>query len=334
MRENDEPDITLLQETLITHEKYFLQTYTTHTLPGVRNQTRGCIALIKNSIKAKRIDNPINCGEHVEVLAVEIELQHNSLKIYNIYKQIRAELDLEELCQTTQHEEIIIAGDFNAHHSILNSQSPTNQAGRNIFQCLENVPHISILNTGETTHQRGNVLDLTLISTTLKANAQWKIHPSITSDHFAIITKLDLPKVSPPEPVKRRNLKKADWNKFQEIVTNVMQEQDINNNINVLERNLTEANEKVMEEAIPLTKPTKRIYKDHWYYSTEVKMIKNQINRARKKYRKNRTEENRANLREVINEASTQLKEIKANKLLEWTETLGKTQMMQHSGNN
>ena len=38
----------------------------------------------------------------------------------------------------------------------------------------------------QATHIKGGTLDLTLVSTDLYPNAHWKIHPTLTSDHFAI----------------------------------------------------------------------------------------------------------------------------------------------------
>ena len=72
-------DIIVLQETLLTNpEKYRLSGYNTFATPQ-NAEDRGLAILIKSTIPAKMISNPIFCGDRVEVMAVEIMLLDTSL---------------------------------------------------------------------------------------------------------------------------------------------------------------------------------------------------------------------------------------------------------------
>ena len=114
-------DIILLQETLQKEQHNpKLSGYTTYKLSS-NEHTRGLLTFIKNSIPSAAIQNPIHCGENVEVLAVTVQLLHNSLCIYNIYKQHQGALELDELFASTSNHQTFIGGDFNAHHPILHS---------------------------------------------------------------------------------------------------------------------------------------------------------------------------------------------------------------------
>ena len=315
-------DIIILQETLLKNNKFKMQGYNAHVLEAPTRQQGGCITLVKKEIKSNKIANPINCGENTEVLAVEIQLKDISIKIYNIYNHINSDLDLGTLFANAENDNYVIGGDFNAHHAALGSISPTNPAGRNIASMLDEFPTITLLNNGEPTHNRGNNLDLTFISESLKHNAEWAIHPTLTSDHFAVTTKLEVITIpSPPIPPKR-NIKKAKWSVFQKKMEEWASTYEISQDINKIEKDLVQAIHKAADAAIPMTKPPKQQYKDRWYYNEEVKQIKNEVNKARKQFRRNSTDENRATLREKCNSADTKLKEIKNNKLLEWAENL------------
>ena len=129
-------DVITLQETLLQRgHKFKINGYNVYTTPN-ENTNRGLAILIKTSIPVKKINNPIPCGENVEVLAVTLTLQDTKLDIYNIYRKITrgntGELDLTQLFAHASSTNTIISGDFNAHHPILSSPSPSNEAGENM----------------------------------------------------------------------------------------------------------------------------------------------------------------------------------------------------------
>ncbi|KAK3891669.1 hypothetical protein Pcinc_004449 [Petrolisthes cinctipes] len=79
-----------------------------------------------------------------------------------------------ELLSLASHSSVLVAGNLNAHHPMLQSPSPTNEMGRHLAVLLEDIPHIRLLYTGEATHTQGERLDLTLVSSDLAADAIWQ----------------------------------------------------------------------------------------------------------------------------------------------------------------
>ena len=137
------------------------------------------------------------CGTNIEVMAITITLLNINMNIYNIYRkrnrEYPGELQLGQLFALAGNHPTLICGDFNAHHPILSSPSPTNEAGEHLCYILEEIPEIALLNNGQPTHMRGGRLDLTFLSTNLRPHATWQVHPTLMSDHFATNTKIELP---------------------------------------------------------------------------------------------------------------------------------------------
>ncbi|KAK8390570.1 hypothetical protein O3P69_010334 [Scylla paramamosain] len=64
-------DVVLLLETLTPADfEWRVAGYTLHSLPTVEG-TRGCAALVRSAIPHRRVAAPVNCGDGVEVLALE-----------------------------------------------------------------------------------------------------------------------------------------------------------------------------------------------------------------------------------------------------------------------
>ncbi|KAG0715522.1 hypothetical protein GWK47_011794 [Chionoecetes opilio] len=148
-------DAVLLQETLTLADfKWRIAGYSLHSLPATEG-TRGCVTMVRSAIPRRRITNPVHCGDGVEALAVELHVGGLEITVYNLYRSQRHQLEAGELLTMALHTSLLVAGDFNAHHPILQSVSATNLTGRHLAVLLEEVPHIHLLNTGEPTHVRG-----------------------------------------------------------------------------------------------------------------------------------------------------------------------------------
>ncbi|KAK4326293.1 hypothetical protein Pmani_003157 [Petrolisthes manimaculis] len=98
-------------------------------------------------------------------MAIKIRTGSTNLQVYNIYRSQRWELDLSE-------------------HN--------NEAGLHLAIVLEEADNICLLNSGVSTHQAGGRLDLTFVSRDLGHCSKWWIHPTLTSDHYAIRISLEL----------------------------------------------------------------------------------------------------------------------------------------------
>lgn len=320
----DNIDIFLLQETLIPENRPFsLKGYNSFSLPHTRGGARGCMILIRNHIPATIIDPPLTVGNTIELLGVEITLENSSMKIYNVYRSATKELDLHEVTALAASDRIFIGGDFNAHHPMLGSTSPTNEAGRHIAEVLTDNPDITLLNDTTTpTHLHGGRLDLSLINTSLAPLTKWDLHPTLTSDHYAIICTIKTPKIPTPlPPPPRWNTKRADWINF----TKTLEEQvgyEAPPNLEEHTHLLTNAFRTAAKATIPRTAPPKHHHKDYWFYCDRVKEINRRLNRAKKMYRARPTLERLRLLQSVINHSIAEKAAIKEEKWLEWCRSL------------
>ena len=316
-------DIILLQETLLrTGQKFKLNGYNVYTTPH-ENTDRGLAILVRSTIPVKRIANPISCGNNVEVLAVTITLQNNTLDIYNIYRKITqgntGELELTQLFAHAASTHTLIAGDFNAHHQMLSSPSPANEAGEHIAILLNDYHNISLINNGQPTHIRGGRLDLTFITTTLRSIVRWHIHPTLMSDHFATITKIETPQLPPvPPPPPRWNQELADWGVFQNEMEQWAANYAIPNDIDLFEQDLVSAIHNAADKSMPKKSTGNHTYKDSWYYNQEVRRLKTQLNRVRKLHKKRPSAENLQLLIAVNNDTQQKLSNIRTEKWMEW----------------
>ena len=320
-------DVITLQETLLKKGKKFkINGYNTYTTPQ-ENTDRGLAILVKNTLPAKRIANPIPCGDNVETLGITITLQDMNLNIYNLYRKLHRDntgtLELTQLFALTSTENTVIMGDFNAHHPLLSSPIPTNTAGVHIAQMLEDFPEVALLNNGQQTHIRGGRLDLTFLSTHLRILTKWEVHPTITSDHYATTVNLDTPQLPPiPPPPPRWNQELADWNIFHREMQLWAENYNIPDNIDLFEQELIKAIHAAADKAMPIKAQGNFIHKDSWYYCQEVRELKTRLNRVRKLYRKRPTIENRELLTTVNADTQERLSEIRTEKWMEWCTTI------------
>ena len=187
--------------------------------PEIPQQSRGCIILVKSGVPCAKIEEPILCREGVEIQAIKLYLADTTLVCYNIYKRHAGVLDISELMSEAANSKVFIGGNFNAHHHQLESPGPCNRTGIHILQTLDEMPGVRLLNNGEPTHRDGGRLDLSFITEELCGGSTWEVHPTLTSDHFAIQTSLMLSKMPPPPPPpKRWNHSKVDWPKFKHSI--------------------------------------------------------------------------------------------------------------------
>lgn len=273
--------------------------------------------LVRNTIPHHRIVDPIPCGVGVEVMAVELTLPNLHLTVYNIYRKSDQVLDASELLAMVCNQPCLVGGDFNAHHPVLNS-TKTDPAGTHLNQLLEDLPAVSLLNTGEPTHIRGGRLDLTFTSDALAARANWVVHPTLTSDHFAILTSLMVDGPPIPLPLPRWDLKRADWPLFQKTVDNWWATYSPAEDLDARSAEFTGAITAAADKAIPKTKPGRVRHRKWWFYTEEVRRHNQRVNDARKIFKKNPTPETRTFLKEIVYRARQVAKEARTTCWLEW----------------
>ena len=311
-------DIVLLQETLVPASYTFRVTgYSVHALPKGEGR-QGCMTLVRNTLPHQRISRPADCGEGVEVVAVELDLPSTKLEVYNIYRSQRHILELGELLTLASQENILVAGDFNGHHPVLQSISQTNLTGRHLAHLLEEVPNIRLLNNGEATHRDGGRLDLTLASETLAEGANWWVHPHLMSDHSAIVTTLQLQ--LPPRMVlpPRWLVQRADWTAYRKHMEDWWATYIPSEDLDQLEEDLTQALTRAADAAIPKSSPNHHHRRDWWFRTERVIELRSRVRAVQKVYKRYPTPANRSLLAEVVADCRRGSREAKENKWLEW----------------
>ena len=280
--------------------------------------------MVKNTIPCTPVPDPASCGEGVDVQAVTLTLRHTSLLVYNIYKPHDSRLNLEEIFDHASITPTFVGGDFNCHHPILGSQAAANRDGRHLAMALNEAPGICLLNNGEATHIRGNTLDLSFISSTLRQVCSWSLHPTLTSDHFAILCEIGVGKLPPPPPPPPRwNTKKADWASFiRHLQDNPHLETPPPAELNQHEEMVTAALRLAADHAIPMTKPPTRTFKEYWFRDKRVAEMNSRLNATRKLFRNHPTPENRDLLTAVTRHATQVKAEVRDEKWMEWCQSL------------
>ena len=287
-------DIFMLQETKLKNNDLSLTGYQTF-ISSHPDGLGGLVTFVRNNIHAAKIEDPPDCGESCEVLGVRINLRNNEVALYNVYRNPQADFTAGELLSTAHNEKVIIAGDFNAHHTRLNPNlGKVNATGRQLMCCLDQIPEVTLMTEPEATHVLGGTLDLTFVSTDIYPSVEWSLHPTLTSDHFAISIIFDDPTPEHiPLPPPKWNLKKINWRMFQRELDAWSENYTPPDDINEAEKDLVRAFHVALDKACPVARHGNRQYKDHWYYNDEVKELYARVNASRKLFRRHRNTDNR-----------------------------------------
>ena len=266
------------------------------------------------------IDQPVDCGEDVETQAVKLHLEGAELQVYNVYSRPEANLDVGEILALAAAEPVLLGGDFNAHHEVLGSRSATNRAGRHLAAVLEEVDGVSLLNTGEATHVRGNPLDLTFVSAALADAAEWSLHPTLTSDHFATVTTLDIliPRRTTDE--SKWCFRKANWAIFRREMSAWWKDYTPSDDLDKFDTDFSDAITHAASAAIPRTDGRRPPSKNWWFHGPRIREMNHRVNQLRKRFRRDRSERNLHLLRAAVNHARQVAKEERQAKWLEWCE--------------
>ena len=321
---SDGVDVILLQETLTPEERPIsIKGYRTFAEPRVLGATQGQAILVKHSIPCTPITDTAYCGDGVDVQGITLTLDNTTLDVYNIHNRTQGSLNIEDLLAHATVTPTFIGGDFNCHHTLLKTGDTTNTDGRHLARTLNEAPGVKLLNDGEVTHLQGGVLDLSLISATLAPLANWSLHPTLTSDHFAIRCSVDVATLpAPPPPPPRFLTKKADWPRFAAFLATVLQTLPPQDNLDEVEAATTEAFRSAAEDAIPVSSKPRRLFKDYWFRDERVAEMNARLNATRKHFRRWPTEANKATLKAVLQHTIRVKAEVREEKWVEWCRSL------------
>ncbi|KAK8390652.1 hypothetical protein O3P69_010393 [Scylla paramamosain] len=128
--------------------------------------------------------------------------------------------------------------------------------------------------------------------------------------------------VSLLEHIPEWNIKHINWPTFQQDLDTWSETYITPDDINEAEKNLVQAFHAALDKACPVSSHSNRHYKDHWFYDDEVKELYARVNSARKRFRRQRTEDNKELLQAAVRSSDRRLKEIRREKWLEWCSQL------------
>ena len=106
--------------------------------------------MVRKDIPATLTPNPHGLGEQVDTLCVTLHLSHaQGINLYNVYCRQRSQLNLLPLLESNDGRPILLSGDFNAHHQLLEpwGSGTVNQRGRHIIQVLDEFPAVALHGT-------------------------------------------------------------------------------------------------------------------------------------------------------------------------------------------
>ncbi|KAG7166424.1 hypothetical protein Hamer_G005523 [Homarus americanus] len=121
-------------------KQFRLPRYQQYSVPKGPN-SHGSMILVRATIPSSEVE-PVHCGDGVEAQAVRIHLANDSLVVYNIYKLPPKRIEAGELLTQATQEIVLIAGDFNAHHSTINSTTRMNQDAEDIDQLNQDLTDV------------------------------------------------------------------------------------------------------------------------------------------------------------------------------------------------
>ena len=113
------PQILCIQET-------FLNCKTTINIPGYSiiyknrkdDKGKGDVAsAIKNGISYTVEENKLE-----ELIVIKIKMQNSYINIINLYKSLKADLNIEELASLTDNKNTMLIIDFNSHNPLWSSK--------------------------------------------------------------------------------------------------------------------------------------------------------------------------------------------------------------------
>lgn len=317
----------VMQETLLKSNitiTNYRSTHLYHTPGG----SRGFSILVRKDLHTELLSLFRSCGTKVEVLGITVSLHNTKLHIYNIYRPPTdsSPLKLDHLFASISTATSIICGDFSAHDPTWNDPASPSahrscRAGKYLNRLLQDFPHVFLLNRHTPTRLRGGILDLTFIFDGLLPRAMWALYPYLTSDHFASITSLALPRVQTSCPEPRWNYKKADWPKFTSFME-LWAEYHPTDGIDSQEEEFVAALHQAANASIPITGPHPTCHKNSWYYNDRVHELKHRLSSLRKILQRHPSPTILATFRAAQQLIKKELHDIRSISWLKWCEFL------------
>ena len=211
-----QPKVILLQETMLgvltprapSGYSIITSSQTGRAVPG-----DGLAILIRNGIPSK----PCNLTTNIPAIAIQVRLDqlYTICNVYLPHHQDISSQEVENLFNQLS-EPTIIAGDFNAKHTLWGNVM--NDRRGHLIENIITQSTLTLLNTGSPTHfhvQSGSysAIDLSICSASVPITMEWMVEDGLFgSDHYPIIMNEIRPNQVQREP--RLKLDKADWPQY------------------------------------------------------------------------------------------------------------------------
>ena len=315
--------ILLLQDTRLARRndglsKLRLDGYSTYDTPK-SEKSHGMIILVHKDIPSDLLEPQVQFGPDTESLSIRIWIRKSSYLIHNIYNIG----NFINLSAASLNEKSLFLGDFNAHHKAW-CRAAQNRAGMNISDQLDAMDQYVMMNMEHDeyvpTTTYNTTIDLSIIHKDIAAKVTWSIYDGLSSDHFPIIIAWhpgSLPKKNTPQQKFRMN--EADCDAFQEVTTAELADFQNHDDLNEFNTQFSEVLTKAAEQSIPKSSPTVTV-KMYWRYDLGVKCAKQDYNRANRRYRKHRTDDNKKEMVDKFETYKEMCKYVQERSWRQWVE--------------
>lgn len=276
---------------------------------------------------AKPIAIHLHYGYSIEYQGVTISLQHNEYHIFNIYRpRDSAKLKIDHIFAIANDSPSILCGDFNAHNPLWNN--PTNAStaktcttGHYLQNLLQEFSNVSLLNSKDTIHLCGGVLDLTFVTSSLLPSTKWSLHPFLASDHFAVTTTIQAFRVPAPPPNPKWILWKGNWHLYKDLMETWADGFIPPEDIDHFEFALVSAIQQAVTQAFPPMSPSSPTHKNQWFYNDRTREVRHGLI-MRKTLKRHPSPELLAIFRATNKHICKKIQAVKPRTWLEWSETL------------
>jgi len=198
----------------------------------------------------------------------------SNIVILNVYNPPSNHIDKQVLNYINKFPNVIMCGDFNAHHRLWDVGTP-NQNGYILADFIENNEY-TILNLTKPTHVTLNkelktsLIDLTITSSSISHKCCVNVTNSfLGSDHCVIDIKINVI-AQASKRLPRWAFNRADWKGFHQLCDSEINQGLISNSIHDFYRNLISTIFDIATRTIPITKMNDKISVPWWNKSCEV----------------------------------------------------------------
>ncbi|KAG0717925.1 RNA-directed DNA polymerase from mobile element jockey [Chionoecetes opilio] len=288
--------------------------------------SRGLITLVRKDLPATLTLAPPHLGEQVDSLCVTLHMDRSTkVDVCNVYCRQRSQLDLLPTLENNQRRLLVLSGDYNAHHPLLEpwSDGGSNPRGCHIIHMLEEFEELKLHGASQPTHIAGGRLDLTLtVNDSGHLTSVCGVH-ELMSDHWAQVSTIYLPRCGdiPAIPRNKWITRKADWKLFTEHLNTWYASYPVPVSVQDFAEDLTRAIHDAADASIPRQGKNKfNPNKKHlWYYDSKIKFLNKVSRQLTKNHHHTRTDESRHHLQDWALYARDQIALIREEKWLQFT---------------